>query len=568
MKPWTRISASQMKTATLCARKWWFERISDLPPAPPSKSMLLGSAIHKEVELWIKRGEQPVDLRAKALADCYPRTPLLVSSLLSEVEVNLQGLSVPLLGYIDLVDLRGLHETLEVVDFKTLSNWKWAKTELELASDLQMIPYAFWAFRHYEPNSVSVTHLQVHTSTSVVGSATAKLTRDMVTQTWTDTLVPLSDRMAGWAQKDTPNDVPATLSACSAFGGCPYLSVCNRGAPQSPFSAISRVKSSSLTPTGDTMSSLQELLRARSAARAAAPAPQPVVEVAPAAPLFAVAQPVVEVVAPVVVAPVVVAPSPVKSIREADYPAAAAAIVLASKGRSHIPAKELKQLVGNALQLERVAWARVVASCAAGVPGDLTLMGLDIVPAATFDAFCDIVKPLDKVPHWEQVGQHRTLAPVLEAPTFYERGQQLVVTLPVVEVAPTFYERGQPLVVTLPVVEVAPVVEVPVVEVPVVVVEAGYHLLIDIGVVQAPSGWSTQTLEAYLAPIIARLEKSTGGPAFLRDFRAGERTVAHMASLDLPKSGTMLLVDSANSAWKELSQALVPHAACILRGSR
>ncbi len=96
----------------------------------------------------------------------------------------------------------------------------------------------------------------------------------------------------------------------------------------------------------------------------------------------------------------------------------------------------------------------------------------------------------------------------------------------------------------------------------------GYHLLIDIGVVQAPSGWNTQTLEAYLAPIIARLEKSTGGPAFLRDFRAGERTVAHMASLDLPKSNTLLLVDSANSAWKEVSQALVPHAACILRGSR
>jgi len=553
------ISASQMGTARLCARLWWFERISDLPPAPPSKSMLLGSAIHKEVEQWIKRGEQPVDLRAKALADCYPRTPLLVSSLLSEVEVNLQGLSVPLLGYIDLVDLRGLHETLEVVDFKTLSNWKWAKTELELASDLQMIPYAFWAFRHYEPKSVSVTHLQVHTSTSVVGSATAKLTRDSVTQTWADTLVPLSDRMAGWAQKDTPHDVPVTLSACSAFGGCPYLSVCNRGAPQSPFSAISRVKSSSLTPTGDTMSSLQELLRARSAARAAAPAPQPVVEVAPA-PLFAAPPPVV--VAPVVVveAPVAPALSPAKPsyIRDADYPAAAQAIIRASEGRTHIPAKELKQLVGNALQLERVAWARVVASCAAGVPGELTLMGLDIVPAATFEEFCDIVQVLE---------QPVVEAPVVEAP---------VVEAPVVEAPVRVWSVVE--------VENAPVVEAPEVvgrqameklqhtfrpneqkpadDLP------GYHLLIDIGVVQAPSGWSTQTLEAYLAPIIARLEKSTGGPAFLRDFRAGERTVAHMSSLDLPKSGTMLLVDSANSAWKEVSQALVPHAACILRGSR
>ena len=155
-------------------------------------------------------------------------------------------------------------------------------------------------------------------------------------------------------------------------------------------------------------------------------------------------------------------------------------------------------------------------------------MGLDIVPAATFEEFCDIVQVLEQ--------------PVVEAP---------VVEAPVVEA---------PVVVVE-----APVV---VVEAPVVVVDMGYHLLIDIGVVQAPSGWSTQTLEAYLAPIIARLEKSTGGPAFLRDFRAGERTVAHMASLELPKSGTLLLVDSANSAWKEVSQALVPHAACILRGSR
>jgi hypothetical protein len=44
--------------------------------------------------------------------------------------------------------------------------------------------------------------------------------------------------------------------------------------------------------------------------------------------------------------------------------------------------------------------------------------------------------------------------------------------------------------------------------------------------------------------------------------------VAYMARLALPADGMLLLVDSMNGVWKEVSQALVPTAAFVLRGTR
>jgi hypothetical protein len=224
------------------------------------------------------------------------------------------------------------------------------------------------------------------------------------------------------------------------------------------------------------------------------------------------------------------APAPARS-RADSYAAARASVLTAAGGRDFVPVKELRLLIGAELGLARVAWSHVEETCIGAMPGwELEAAGLQAVAPVEAQV---VDEPVDT----QQYADTAARASV-EPATIVEAPAVAPVEAPVV--APVQSEAPQ----------------------------HGFLLLVDVGVVQAVPGWKLQTLEAYLAPIVARYEASVGGPAFLRDFRAGERTVAHMASLDLPADGTVLLVDSGNSVWKEVSQALVPRAAGILRGLR
>ena len=643
-----RTSASQLKTAALCPRKWWFEKLSDLPKPEPTRALIEGSAIHKQVEDYLKHGTTPIDLRASALTRHYPPRSHGNGRLISEQEVKLSpadtGLAVPLLGFIDLVDLTALPHTLGIVDFKTVGDWKWAKTEEELRTDLQMVPYAVWALNTYKPNAVSVAHLQVHKATAQTAEVSAVLDTRHTRKVWSETIVPLSHRMAEWATLEVTK-VPAVVQACSAFGGCPYLSHCQRGqanpsSPSSPFANIGRIKASTIpTASGETpMSKLQDLIRARAEKAALAkaegtpPTPSSIPTGAPAlaAAIAAVdeaaqvetpavkAAPTVDEVAfrldgrtahaageerespykegsakdtawlegwdsaavevleaqrvleraaaekakakeeekarraeaqttaeamatalaqakaiaeqagtPIVAERATTAPPGPRAVAHQgfDYPVAEAAIERElADGKTTISSKDLRAIVGSALDLQRVAWSHVERACAAW-PGALTLKGLDL----------SLVGPTTPT---EEVAQAVALDVVARAEP-----------VEVVKATPTETPTETP---TLPASSV----------------QKGFALLVDVGIVVAPQGWTVQPMEAYLAPIIASYEKSTGGPAFLKDFRAGERTVAYMASLALPADGTLLLVDSMNGVWKEVSQALVPTAAFVLRGTR
>lgn len=570
-RPWSRVSATQLKVAQLCPRKWWYERVSDLPPIPPTAAMLQGKAIHEQVEAWLKEGTRPTDARAAALALQYPAGLIRTSPHVhSEREVDLHlELPVPLLGFVDLLDARALPHTVEVVDFKTTSGWQYAKTTEELQEDLQMVPYARWVLEQYRPNAVQVTHVVVHKETCEVATTSAMLTPAHVRSVWSDTIVPLAHSMASWATAPAPQAVPAVPGACSAFGGCPYASACDRGGGTTtrPFGAMSRIRSSTVPQPTDgatPMSRLQELIRARSLAAASnspppGPAPKPPAHVTTSSTSLEDAQQRVQEArarlaraeaggdplpteaglahaveaaggppAPVVEA--TTAPAPARS-RADSYAAARASVLTAAGGRDFVPVKELRLLIGAELGLARVAWSHVEETCIGAMPGwELEAAGLQAVAPVEAQV---VDEPVDT----QQYADTAARASV-EPATIVEAPAVAPVEAPVV--APVQSEAPQ----------------------------HGFLLLVDVGVVQAPQGWKLQTLEAYLAPIVARYEASVGGPAFLRDFRAGERTVAHMASLDLPADGTVLLVDSGNSVWKEVSQALVPRAAGILRGLR
>jgi len=53
-------SASQISTAELCLRKWAYKKLDGLSD-PPGAAAALGSAVHKQIELYLRSG-QPIDL--------------------------------------------------------------------------------------------------------------------------------------------------------------------------------------------------------------------------------------------------------------------------------------------------------------------------------------------------------------------------------------------------------------------------------------------------------------------------------------------------------------------------
>ena len=154
---WKSVSASQFKTYALCKRKWHIERFSGLPRPPSSPAQELGTEVHRILENYLRHGASFPETVAGRIAE--RGKPFLPEPGTGEVEgkITLTSIDPPLIGFIDLY-VDGV--TPEVVDHKTLGSWKWARTEEELGTDLQMIPYAVHALEKTGAASVRVTHLQ------------------------------------------------------------------------------------------------------------------------------------------------------------------------------------------------------------------------------------------------------------------------------------------------------------------------------------------------------------------------------------------------------------------------
>lgn len=297
MKSFTRWSASQVDTYNTCNRKWWFSKILGIE-TPPHPSAVIGTEVHAQLEAYLEE-KAPADSLGPIARTALPFAPrpgtVYIEQSIEELGLVAGGL--PALGYIDVLDLTS--EPPQVLDWKTTSNFRYAKTEDELLRNVQMSVYARATlamcerFDVPEPPAVRVTHVAMLTKPPHEARRTSALMPlRTIHENWksiNDTVLTMRET----ATCETPDKVAPTKSACSAYGACPFLDRCKAlEATRSIFAGLGSAQSNDDTNNTETpmptdpaaKSSLLAKLgvKTKSSAAPAAPAAEPTPTPAPA----------------------------------------------------------------------------------------------------------------------------------------------------------------------------------------------------------------------------------------------------------------------------------------------
>lgn len=377
-KKWRHISASQMKTHSMCKRKWWIERFSGLPRTPSTPAQQLGTDVHDILERRVKYGLDFPDSKAGRIAQTADKFLTGLKGPIAEGKITLDSINPPLLGFVDLY-VPG--EVPEIIDYKTCSNWKWAKTSEDLETDLQMIPYAMHAIEKTGADKVRVTHIQMITKgPPEAREASVLLDAEKVKEEWAG-LNELAAEMRGTAQIAKAQDVDGNLNACGAYGGCPYKEMCGVAEQMKrPFSDMGLV-----APEGKKMGNgenrLQELLRKRREVTGASVGNGAGPSIVPPEAKATAPQPTPEPVETrtettklrkAVVDPNSSTETPTQrkerllsKFSDEDFYAAGEALVGAMKtiGREDVTRKEAGKAVGSALGIKLVRWMYIEQAC-------------------------------------------------------------------------------------------------------------------------------------------------------------------------------------------------------------
>lgn len=229
-----------------CNRRWWFRYVARLEE-PQTVSQAEGIRLHEQIEHYLKTGQDVLGPLA-----CSGRSfiPAPGSGLLVEHEIpegTLKALGIPFAGRIDVVNLRDLRQTedgtegeIELVDWKTTSNLKYAKTEEQLRSSVQMSGYAKWGMDTYKTESARLTHGVFQTKST--GSRRISCTVDYETVTYNWRRVEgVVGEMVGVAKEVDVSKIPANTSACRVGRfECPFLKRCPRSGGNAFMDLLSR----------------------------------------------------------------------------------------------------------------------------------------------------------------------------------------------------------------------------------------------------------------------------------------------------------------------------------------
>ena len=216
-------SASQVKNYSRCPRRWHLDKFSNYPTPPVGAGAVLGKKVHAEIERYLQ-GEtlelSTITAPARDFLDWLRGRPALV------IEQYFKRDGV--IGYIDAYT-KGI-----VIDHKTSSDPDLrALTPDQLANDLQMTIYANHCLSQ-DPSleQITLAHAYYHTKRPAFKVVKIKVSREQIERQYKAAIDFIRKEMAPLATTSIDSfTVPARLSSCNAFGGCPFLSLCQAKTP-------------------------------------------------------------------------------------------------------------------------------------------------------------------------------------------------------------------------------------------------------------------------------------------------------------------------------------------------
>lgn len=266
------LSPSQLSTFELCPRKWAWAKIEGIK-GPSNPSAQFGTDVHAHLELYLRDGK-PIDLSngtgQLALA-MLPYAPQPGTAAIEEwFYFDFWGHR--LRGKKDAETSAGVTDAI-VYDWKTTSDLMWAKSacpadagtvlpsphdepvcgrcsgpvdragrcEKALVNDIAACVYATDAMIKSGLDYARLRWVYGVRKKPyrTVRPVEATLTREAVTPTLAR-VKKLADEIASIPKGTRALDLPYDMHACSAFGGCPYVGLCNLSPEETMRSAMNQ----------------------------------------------------------------------------------------------------------------------------------------------------------------------------------------------------------------------------------------------------------------------------------------------------------------------------------------
>lgn len=237
------VSASQISLFSLCQRRWWFEKVAK-EPVPPSDAAELGGNIHGQMQTYYEDGVIPEHPSAALLVQSGlipARGPLIRVEEPGDFIMGVYVAGVAIRGKIDLIDLTQLEDKggqIDIWDWKSKADLRYAKTPDELIRDVQMMIYGRYAFESYEASLVRYFHGNIRTGKTpgfkIVRSD--RVTSTEVADFMDNVVAPVVSDIKICATAEQFEDTAPNWGSCYAYRKpCPFLEKCTAGQSASVF---------------------------------------------------------------------------------------------------------------------------------------------------------------------------------------------------------------------------------------------------------------------------------------------------------------------------------------------
>ena len=236
-----KVSPSQINNFRDCPRKWWYASIAKIPYSQ-HPSAALGERVHKILEVATATKSRPVDLRPMVSENTPQKEVLVAQAAWDAIDAFLlQQTGRPLVDREAQIEEawelpQGAPLTLAargradlvipdfIVDWKTTSDLRWAKSVNELRSDPQVLMYS----AALDPDEPVRDFVHVYTQTR--NSPAARVVHTPIDRFMREQGLIALDKhvaaMSGCASAGAAEEVEPNTDACSRYGGCPFALRC------------------------------------------------------------------------------------------------------------------------------------------------------------------------------------------------------------------------------------------------------------------------------------------------------------------------------------------------------